>query len=75
MAYGTAWPDGLEVVLTAGGHDPSASFRLDGRPFTSREWSVIEQSPRVLSQGTRATAWVCADGQVLVDWNAPSEQA
>jgi hypothetical protein len=56
-----------------GTDDPSGFFRMLGEPFTSADWSRIESRKGVLRDGTRASAWVCADGRVMVDWGVPSE--
>jgi hypothetical protein len=53
--------------------DASASFRYSGRPFTAKDWERIESSAGVLRPSTRATAWVCSDGKVMVDWAVPKE--
>jgi hypothetical protein len=63
-----------QVSLThPGTDDPSRFFRMQGEPFTPAEWSRIESRKGVLREGTRASAWVCADGRVMVDWGVPSE--
>lgn len=62
------------VTLThAGTDDPSASFRYKGKPFTAADWVRIERSKGVLRIGTRAAAWVCSDGKVMVDWGVRKE--
>jgi len=48
--------------------DPSTQFRMLGEPFTSADWSKIEERKGVLKKGTRAAAWVCTNGRVMVDW-------
>jgi hypothetical protein len=63
-----------QVSLThTGTDDPSRLFRWQGEPFTPADWSRIESRKGVLREGTRASAWVCADGRVMVDWGVPSE--
>lgn len=57
----------------AGTDDPSALFQMRGEPFTPTDWPTIEQKKGTLRTGTRASAWVCDDGQVMVDWGAPSD--
>lgn len=70
----TDWDTDEPVVLRhPGTKDPSGSFRIDGRPFTASDWTRIERSAGVLRGGMRATAWVCADGRVVLDWSAPRE--
>jgi hypothetical protein len=59
------------TVRHPGSDDPSNSYRIAGRPFTATDWARIEQSRGVVRAGTRAAAWVCADGRVMVDWNVP----
>ena len=53
--------------------DPAAFFRYAGRPFAATDWERIESSPGVVRPNTRATAWVCSDGKVLIDWAVPKE--
>lgn len=61
------------TVRHPGTDDPSAFFRFGGKAFTVADWARIEQSKGVLRPGTRAVAWVCTDGQVMIDWDAPKE--
>lgn len=56
-----------------GTDDPSPMFRMKGEPFTTQDWRTIESKTGTLRAGTRASAWVCDDGQVMVDWQAPRE--
>ena len=56
-----------------GTDDPSPMFRMRGEPFTAQDWRTIELKKGTLRAGTRASAWVCDDGQVMVDWQAPRE--
>lgn len=70
----TDWDTVEEVALKhPGTDDPSALFRMTGAPFTAADWARIERSKGVLVPGTRASAWVCSDGQVMVDWGVASE--
>lgn len=70
----TDWDTTEDVTLAhAGTDDPSAHFQMNGAPFTPADWARIEQRTGVLRDGTRAAAWVCADGQVMVDWNVRRE--
>ena len=70
----TDWDTTEDVAVPHhGAADPAASFRYSGRPFTAKDWERIEKSTGVLRPSTRATAWVCKDGSVLVDWAAPKE--
>ena len=62
------------VSLThPGSDDPSRFFRLRGEPFAPADWSRIESRKGVLRARTRAAAWVCSDGRVLVDWGVLSD--
>ena len=56
------------IVQHPGTRDPSPRFFIGGEPFTSGDWVHIEDAGGHLRQGLRATAWVCTDGSVLVDW-------
>ena len=70
----TDW--GTTEVVTVphpGTDDPSAFFQIDGRPFSATDWPRIEREKGRLRAGTRATAWVCANGRVRVDWDVPRE--
>jgi hypothetical protein len=57
------------IVQHPGTRDPSPRFLIGGERFTSGDWMHIEDARGHLRQGLRATAWVCTDGNVLVDWN------
>ena len=46
---------------------------MTGAPFTGADWSRIESRKGVLRAGTRAAAWVCSDGKVMVDWGVLSD--
>lgn len=70
----TDWDTTEDVVVPHhGAADPAASFRYAGRQFTAKDWERIGLSTGVLRPSTRATAWVCKDGKVLVDWAVPKE--
>lgn len=70
----TDWDTTEDVTLAhPGTDDPSPLFQMNGAPFIAADWARIEQRPGVLRDGTRAAAWVCSDGQVMVDWNVPRE--
>ena len=56
-----------------GTDDPSPHFRMLGEPFTAADWNRIESRKGVLRAGTRAAAWVCTDGRVMVDWGVLSD--
>lgn len=62
------------VLKHPGTDDPSAMFQMNAAPFTTRDWPTIELKKSTLRPGTRASAWVCDDGQVMVDWSAPRER-
>ena len=51
-----------------GTDDPSRFFRMMSEPFTPADWNTIEERKGVLRKGTRAAAWVCSTGRVMVDW-------
>lgn len=70
----TDWDTNEDVTIThPGAGDAAAFFRYAGRAFTATDWQRIESSPGVLRPSTRATAWVCSDGKVLIDWAVPKE--
>ena len=70
----TDWDTTEDVAVPHNGAaDPAASFRYAGRPFTAKDWERLESSTGVLRPSTRATAWVCRDSKVLVDWAVPKE--
>jgi hypothetical protein len=53
-----------------GTDDPSPFFRMMTERFTPADWNTIEERKGVLRKGTRAAAWVCSTGRVMVDWGA-----
>lgn len=61
------------TVKHPGTDDPSSLFRYQTEPFTAAHWARIERSKGVLLPNTRAAAWVCDDGQVMVDWGVRSD--
>ena len=70
----TDWDTNEDVTVThTGAADAATFYRYAGRPFTATDWARIESSPGVLRPSTRATAWVCSDGKVMVDWEVPKE--
>ena len=70
----TDWDTNEDVTVThPGAADAAAFYRYAGRPFTAADWTRIESSPGVVRPSTRATAWVCSDGKVMIDWAAPKE--
>ena len=60
-------------LMHPGTDDPSALFRMLGEPFTAADWTRIETRKGVLRTGTRAAAWVCSNGRVMVDWGVLSD--
>lgn len=48
--------------------DPSRFYLVDSTPFTSRDWSRIERRKGELHPNMSAIAWVCSDGQTIIDW-------
>jgi len=70
----TDWDTTERVTLRhSGSDDPSAFYRMGGQPFTPSDWTRIERSKGAVRPGTRASAWVCADGRTMIDWNVPRE--
>jgi hypothetical protein len=69
--------DEKTVERTTLGHEGQANassrYLLWNKPFLTKDWAVIEQSPGVLKNGMRATVWVCEDGKTppIVDWQPP----
>jgi hypothetical protein len=61
------------VVRPPAGGDFTRVFRLRGGPFAGSDWNQIESSGGRPRAGLRAAVWVCANGPVLVDWDAPKE--
>ena len=35
------------------------------------DWGRLERAVGVLHPVTRASAWVCSDGQIMIDWEVP----
>ena len=65
----TDWDTNENVTVAhPGAADAAAFFRYAGRPFAATDWARIESSAGVVRPNTRATAWVCSDGKVMVDW-------
>jgi len=70
----TDWESSERVTIRhPGSDDPSPWFRYAGGIFADSDWGRIESGHGRLRAGTRATAWVCADGRTVVDWHAPKE--
>ena len=70
----TDWATTEDVTVShAGAADPMAAFRYAGKPFTEKDWARIELSTGAVRPDTRATAWVCADRTVMVDWEVSKE--
>jgi hypothetical protein len=61
------------TVRHPGSDDPMPWFRYAGGPFADSDWSRIEVRKGRLREGIRATAWVCLDGRVVVDWQRDQE--
>jgi rhodanese-related sulfurtransferase len=51
-----------------GGDDPSRFFLVHASPFASNDWNRVEASKGKLREGMRATAWICAGGATIIDW-------
>ncbi len=59
------------TVAHPGAKDASAFYLIGREKFTPESWARIEVTPGTLAKGQRATAWVCTNGKVLVDWERP----
>jgi hypothetical protein len=59
-------------VAHADKSDGREHYLIDAAAWTAEAWKGIEPSPGTLVKGQRATAWVCADGRVVVDWTRRS---
>jgi hypothetical protein len=69
----TDWDTVERVTLThPGTDDPSAKFMMGGAAFDAGDWPLIERAKGVLRTGVRATAWVCSNGETVVDWERPA---
>ncbi|HEX2061425.1 MAG TPA: hypothetical protein VHK90_11850, partial [Thermoanaerobaculia bacterium] len=62
--------DTVETVTLrhAGSDDPSASYLIEGKPFTKADWKRIESKKGVLRDDVSLVAWVCTNGATVVDW-------
>ena len=70
----TDWDTNEDVTVAhPGAADAAAFYRYAGEPFTAADWQRIESSAGVIRPSTRATAWVCSDGKVMIDWGVPKE--
>jgi len=60
----------IETVTIAhrAGDDPSAAYLLEGAAFGQDDWKRIEKSRGVLHESMRAIAWVCTNGETIIDW-------
>lgn len=67
--------DTIETVTIAprAGGDPSAAYLLDGTAFGPDGWKRIEASRGVLHDSMRAIAWVCTNGETIVDWRPAAQ--
>lgn len=63
------------IVDNLGQADASSQYLLWAQPFSTDDWSRIEQSEGVLHKGMRATAWICLDGKTspVIDWQPPQD--
>ncbi len=52
-----------------GSDDPSRQFLILGTPFTPRDWSRIERKKGELHPGMNVVAWVCENGETVLDWH------
>lgn len=62
--------DTVETVTLhhPGSDDPSGSFLIEGGPFTKADWKRIEKKRGQLRTDVSLVAWVCSNGDVVVDW-------
>ena len=51
-----------------GSDDPSRMFLVHGTPFVHNDWNRVELRKGEVREGTQATAWICADGTTIIDW-------
>lgn len=56
------------TVRHKGSDDPSPSFLIEGKAFTSADWERIEVRKGEAKPGLSAVAWVCSNGPTIVDW-------
>lgn len=56
------------VLEHSGSDDPSAAFLLHGAAFGRDDWKRIEKSRGLLHESMRAIAWVCTNGNTIIDW-------
>ncbi len=72
----TDWETTEQVVLRyAKNETPIKWFLLNGEPFESDDWKLIESSKNRLRPGVRANIWVCADNSnPIVDWRPPANE-
>jgi rhodanese-related sulfurtransferase len=59
------------TIRHPGTDDPSRFYLLNGEPFKSSDWRLIERRKGVLRAGMRANVWVCRDNpsvQPVADW-------
>jgi rhodanese-related sulfurtransferase len=57
----------------SGSDDPSRAFLLAGEPFAADDWKKIEKEQGVLHDGMNVIAWVCENGETIVDWRPGSK--
>jgi rhodanese-related sulfurtransferase len=51
-----------------GGDDPSRYFLVRGTPFAHNDWNRLEVRKGEVREGMKATAWLCAGGETIIDW-------
>ena len=57
---------GEETVTLHG--DPERHFLVHGTPFMHNDWNRVEVRKGELHEGMKATAWLCAEGATIIDW-------
>jgi len=70
--YGTVESTKFNYDVKAG---QAHNFLLWGETFETTDWPEVEQTPGVLKEGMRATAWICDDGKTapVIDWRPPGD--
>lgn len=51
-----------------GSEDPSRHFLVHGTVFVNNDWNRVEAHKGEVHKGMKATAWLCASGDPVIDW-------
>ena len=63
------------ITLThKGTDDPSRMFLVNGTPFVHNDWNRIEARKGEAHEGMQATAWICAGGATIIDWQTSASR-